>query len=256
MILKVVGFTALVALLAGEFAAHGAIIYVDATDGASGNTQTALAVTGQVGVGAVWTPVAVDAVDGQWRARTGFGIQPTATTPPSGAGLATLNGTVYESGGNTGGDNAPRLRTTVSGLPVDTYNVYAYFWSDQAGSPWQIRAGLIDDANPLPRYQGSGIATTIGSAAGSAPDGGNLPVLIATDTAGGSNTPSGRRVWQVLLGQQTGSSISVYVEDLPPTNGNERAWYDGVGYERIPEPTAMALIGIGLPFLIRSRRRN
>jgi hypothetical protein len=182
-------------------------------------------------------------VDGQWRARTGNGIQPTATSPPSGAGLTTLNGTVYESGGNSGGDDAPRLMTTVTGLPNDTYNVYVYFWNDQTNSPWQIRAGLTDDPNPLPRYVGSGTATTIGSAVGTAPDGGNLPVLIATDNAGGSGTPSGRRVWQVLLGQQTGTDIAVYVEDLPPTSSIQRAWYDGIGYESatVPEPTCLIL---------------
>jgi hypothetical protein len=255
---KLAGAFALLLFAVSGLAANGAIVYVDATDGASGNTKTAPAVSGQVGAGATWTPVTVDAVDGQWRARTGFGIQPSATSPPSGAGLTTLNGTVYENGGNSGGDNAPRLMTTVAGLPNDTYNVYAYFWTDQTSSPWQIRAGVTDDANPLPRYTGSGASTTIGSAVGSAPDGGNAPVLIATDNAGGSGTPAGRRVWQVLLGQQIGTSLTVYVEDLPPTNGNERAWYDGIGYESatVPEPMSLATVGLGVTLLLSVSRRR
>jgi hypothetical protein len=239
--------------------AQAAIIYVDATSGLTGNTVTGATVNGPVGVGLPWSPVGGDAIDGQWRARTGFGIQPTETAPPSGIALATLNGTVFENGGNSGGDNAPRLRTTVSGLTPGIYNVYAYFWIDQNGSPWRIRAGLSDSADPLPLYVGSNVGTTLGSVSGTAPGGGNLPILIATDnaTGGTTTTPPGRRVLQVLLGQLAGvSNLNVFIEDAPPTNGNERTWYDGIGYERvIPEPSSLLLLMLGCLAAAATRRR-
>jgi hypothetical protein len=205
------------------------IVYVDATSGASGNTVTALQPTGPVGDGTVWEPVEPDAVDGQWRARTGLGIPPTVTAPPSGVGLATFDGTVFESGGNSGGDDAPRLKTTVNGLAQGTYNVYVYFWIDQNGSPWRIRAGLHDSVAPLTLYEGSNLGATLGKESGKSEDG-YLPVVIATDNFGGASTPPGRRLLQVLLGQTTGTSINVFVEDAPPKNGVERSWYDGIGY--------------------------
>jgi hypothetical protein len=226
------------ALTVGVWAtpAGAAIIYVDATDGAAGNTALAPSAGG-----GVWTTNTTDTVDAIWRFRTGFGLAPTATSPPSGAGSVTTGGagTVYESTGNTATpDDVPRVVTTVSGLPSDTYNVYVYFWSDQSNSPWRVRAGLTDDPNPLSLYLGS-----------NTPSGTPTPVNIATDSGG-------RIFYQVLLGQQTGTSLSVFVEDGPATGGTSRTWYDGIGYESaIPEPASLAALGLGGLALLHRRRR-
>ena len=133
-----------------------------------------------------------------------FGLAPTATTVPSGA-ITTTAGTVYESTGNTTpSDAVPRLVTTVGGLASATYNVYAYFWSDQASSPWRIRAGLTDTAADLPLFVGGG------GLAGS-------PVPVDTTV----RDATGRVLWQASLGQVTGNSIKVFIDNAPATTNNE-----------------------------------
>jgi hypothetical protein len=193
------------------------ITYVDATDGPKGNTVMADRPTGPVGKGVEWTTNGTDTDDHTWRKRTKLGLPESSKTVPAG-GAFTMpvdvdNGTVYESTGNTNpGDDVPRLKTTVSDLPTDTYDVYVYFWSDQANSPWRIRAGLTDSEEPLPLF-----------IAGKTPKGDPEPVLLAVD---GAN----RKLYQVKLGQVKGTSISVFVEDAPDKGGINRTWYDGIGY--------------------------
>jgi hypothetical protein len=226
--------TLIVAVAVAAGTAEAAIVYVDATDGVSGNTAIAPSAGG-----GVWTTNGTDTVDGIWRLRSGFGLAPTTTSVPSGAFDAS-GGTVYESTGNSSpSDNVPRLVTNVVGLAPALYNVYAYFWGDQNSSPWRIRAGLTDSVDPLGLFIG-----------GSSPSGSPLPI----DTGGRDG--AGRVLWQASLGQVTGNSFSVYVEDAPAANGNERTWYDGVGYERIPEPTCAILLGAASLMIVISLRRR
>jgi hypothetical protein len=207
------------------------IIYVDA-DFTAGTGNTLLAEGGVVSTNTT------DSVDGIWRSRTGFGLNPADTALPIGTVATGGAGTVYESTGNSNpSDNIPRVVTTVSGLALNTYDVYVYFWMDQNGSPWRIRAGVEDTVDPLPLYVGSnGITPT------------DSPISwVGSDSAG-------RRLLQAYLGQVTGTLISVYVEDAPAANGNERTWYDGIGYAVIPEPATLVLLGLGALTVLRKRK--
>lgn len=203
-----------------------AITYVDA-DFSNGNTEYAPS----SGLSGPITLATTDTVDGLWRYRGGFGLSETDITLPIVPIATGGTGTVYESAGNSGADDVPRVVTSVGGLAMNTYDVYVYYWSDQAGSPWRIRAGLADTVDPLTLFSiYDGSSTQVG-----------------TDSAG-------RKLWQASLGQVTGTSISVFVEDAPAANGNERTWYDGIGYEAIPEPATLALLGLGALAVIRKRK--
>jgi hypothetical protein len=188
--------------------------------------------------GGVVSTNTTDSVDGIWRSRTGFGLNPADTALPIGTVATGGAGTVYESTGNSNpSDNIPRVVTTVSGLALNTYDVYVYFWMDQNGSPWRIRAGFENTVDPLPLYVGSnGITPT------------DSPVSWV-----GSDSQN-RRLLQAYLGQVTGTSISVFVEDAPAANGNERTWYDGIGYAVIPEPATLVLLGLGALTVLRKRK--
>jgi len=84
------------------------IIYVDADFTAdTGNTLLAPSAGG----GVVPTNT-TDTVDGIWRYRSGFGLKPTDTVIPT-SPIDLAGGTVYESAGNSGADNVPRIVTTV-----------------------------------------------------------------------------------------------------------------------------------------------
>ena len=103
-------FTSVAVLATSISAALAApITYVDATDGAAGNTALA--------AGGVWTAAvdpAATGTDNLWRKRS-FG---------NGA-------SIFEtSGQGTPTDDAQRLVTTISGLaPGQPYKLYAFFWS-------------------------------------------------------------------------------------------------------------------------------
>jgi hypothetical protein len=104
--------------------------YVDATSGSGGNTTLAN--------GSVFSPPlnGTTGADNNWEQRTIFGS----------------GGNIFESGGETAED-APELRTTISGLvPGANYAVNVFFW-DATGTTenWNIRAAFssASNANPL-----------------------------------------------------------------------------------------------------------
>lgn len=186
------------------------IIYVDATDGETGNTTLA--------TGEIFTATGGnDGTDGLWRPRA-FGN----------------SATIFEANGATNGNPndeiVPRLNTTIQ-VPENDYDVYVYFWSDTSG--WRIKAAL-ENADPLPLF----IAND--------PNGG-ATVAVAEDFEEPVPMLSegNRTLWQAYLGT-TGvtTSISVYIDSDPRpagvTSWNERTWYDGIGYkiasETKPEP--------------------
>jgi hypothetical protein len=198
--------------------AQAQIVYVDATPL---NVTQSASPSGPVGAGIPWAGITDEqnAVDGQWAYRRKFGLPEGTTAPPATGSEIVFDNTVgtstnflMEASGPVGIEDVPRLALTVSSLPSDTYDVYVYYWV--SGGQYAIRAGLTDTAAPLPLFNnttGTQIATS------------------STTSTPPSNTNAELR--QVLLGQATGTSFTVYVEDLPAINaGTERSWFDGVGY--------------------------
>ncbi len=191
------------------------ITYVDATDGETGNTKLA---SGEV----FKATTANSGMDNRWRLRTGF------ANPPG-------SGTIYEAGGTYGEtvntEDCPRLVTTVSGLPEDTYKVYVYFWSDN--SQWRIRADLKGTDEQLPLFYSRPIspeeeAPTSTSAA--------VPAKADDFKAAPLLSEGNRILWQAYLGEVKGTTITVFVDDDPAhKTHSSRTWYDGIGYQAVPE---------------------
>lgn len=224
----------LATLLAGGIAgsAQGQYLYLDATSGALGNTTLAN--------GNTFTPPlnGVTGTDNNWEQRTVLGS----------------SGNIFESGGENVTENAPELRTLITGLtPGGAYSVYVNFWDPTSNvEDWSVRAGFT--ANPG--------ANTLFSAADATGDLGSTASVLANtltySTAPTIFAESGRALLAGLIGTTIANGsgeIAVYVDDLPTSlNVNRRTWYDGVSFTQVPEPTSFTLAILGLAGLVVRRK--
>jgi hypothetical protein len=227
------------ALLAVVSSASAQTIYVDATEGISGNTAIAPSAGGGVFTS---IPQSNTPNDGLWDGRA-FGN----------------SATIFQNAGTTAAvdTNAVRLATSVSGLAADSYNVYVYFWTDNSPT-WRIGASLTDSPGQLPLFQSGGAGVT------QFYTGSDATVLSSTLTPNPFTTSvviaeGNRRLLQGYVGTFTGTSVSVFIEgDRSMTTFNQRTWYDGVGYSVVPEPSTATLFGLGTlagTFILRRRRK-
>ena len=179
---------------------HAQIIYVDATSGPGGNTTLA--------DGSVFSPPlnGTTGADNLWEERTALGS----------------GGNIFEAGGEVA-ENAPELKTTISGLtPGASYPIYLYFWdSDDALAGWYIRGGFA--SNPDSNTLFSALSGSV------------LASSLTYSTAPTIFTEGNRTLYAALLGSFTADAngrIAVFVDDLPvTTNPTQRTWFDGVGYQ-------------------------
>lgn len=124
------------------------------------------------------------------------------------------------------GENAPTLETVVIGLSSGTiYNIYAYHVTHDS-NPWGIQAGL---------------------------NGGGMTTYVKDD--GTVIEDSGLNLERVLLGQVSGTTTVTVDLDDRTDGGGRRSFIKGVGIEAIPEPSTVALLGLGGLALIRRRRK-
>jgi hypothetical protein len=146
--------------------------------------------------------------------------------------------TVYGNGGScytageSGTENVPTIKTTVSGLADGTYDVFAYYWcvptpdmnwSNASGgfdpNDWGIRAGFDPcDANMLCFFRQSSQFAEASQFSD--------PVTV---------TGTGVQLYRVYIGRKAvsgGSSVVVYLDNYDSTftyNKPSRTTYDGVG---------------------------
>lgn len=156
--------------------------------------------------------------DGNWHVRTGLG-----------------NGSTVLTAGETTGEDAPVLKTTVADLNAGTYDVFAFFWSD-LDEDWRLLAGLSQDDLILYRRRGAQQA-----------EGPQFDATLVLDEAD-------RSLYRAYLGRVSltdGEALNVFI-DNHSTSDTGRVWYDGIGYapvRAVPEPTAVAPLLIGATLL-------
>jgi hypothetical protein len=228
------------------------VLYVDAD-----TTNTTLADGTAMVEGSIGYATGVTTADDLWELR-GFG-----------------NGvTIFESNAD-GGEDAPRLKTTVTITEAGTYDVYAYFWGAiYSGGLWRGRTSSTDDAGDLPGYNtdqfaGSSFSpmTWLSVVIEYGGNDGLNPGPITTNDASGIEdgghfdnsvliSEGNRGLCEVLVGRMTvdaGGLIDVYIDDLANTSSGNRVWYDGVGVALVPEPATVVLLSLGA-LLLRRRK--
>lgn len=232
---------AILALALSTSFASAAITYVDAAEGGSGNT---FATGGSLG-------------DTSWLEDPGTAA---ANETQWGKRAFTNNSTVFQALHETEtSDDMPELTTQITGLADGTYTIWVFYW-DQVVSDtqnWIISAGLTSGS--LSSYSSPGEPAVAGATTVGVSDANGLSFTTSVDTIEnpGSSTAE-RRMFGVNLGDVTvsgGSAVNVYVDNLIGNGSLNRAWYDGVGYELVPEPSSSLLVGLGVLSLLLRRRR-
>jgi hypothetical protein len=219
----------------GALTATAQLNYLDASSGLLGNTTLA--------DGSPFTPPlnGTTGLDNNWEQRTTFGS----------------GGNIFEAGGETAAEDAPELRTTISGLtPGGVYQVYGLFWDPTStAEDWSLRAGFT--SNPG--------ANTLFSAADATVELGGATAAVVASTLSFTAAPtifseSSRALLAGLIGNTTADgsgNIHIFVDDRPAaTSVNLRTWYDGVAYQAVPEPTTAALAGLAVAGVVIFRRRQ
>jgi len=164
----------------------------------------------------------------------------------SGGNAGSKGGYVFQ--GNSGD---PELTTEITGLSDGTYNIWVFYWAREDNHNWGIHAGLapgteLANVSSLPYY--SDVSNGVNAS--------NLTFtnspIVNRGTESNISPLYGSNLGQVVV--TGGAVVNVYINDK---NGNAttRTWYEGVGYELVPEPSSLAMLGLG-SLLIARRRRN
>ncbi|MEM9347247.1 MAG: PEP-CTERM sorting domain-containing protein [Planctomycetota bacterium] len=149
---------------------------------------------------------------------------------------------VYSSFGNGAADNSELdVTTSVSGLDLNTYNVFVVFLSDSTLTNGAgIAAALSGD--PLVDYLFTSETA-------------NGQIKVGESDSGGTGV---FQAYAIQVGTVTGTEISIdagLTNQVDSGSGDERSVYIGLGYQVVPEPGSLALLGLGGLCVLR-RRRN
>jgi hypothetical protein len=139
------------------------------------------------------------AADSRWHEYTGYG-----------------NGGSCFTAGDSGAENVPTIKTTITGLSDGTYDVFAYFWCDP-NADWGIRGSFDPNDMLCFNKQSSQFAEASQF---------SIPVTV---------TGPGVQLYRVYIGRKVvsgGTPVVVYLDNYDSTySGNvpTRTTYDGAG---------------------------
>ncbi len=151
----------------------------------------------------------------------------TGTTNPIFSGRDSLDETL------------PALTTTVTGLAAGEYTTYAFFrdpsvWEHNASASGTVSGPTVTSSGQV--ANGPGVDATTLSYNGSGPTSGNITsygVELGTVEVGAD----GEITWTINQGV------------------GDRTWFEGVGFEAVPEPSSALLSILGAVALLGKRRR-
>jgi hypothetical protein len=192
--------------------------------------------------------------DSKWRYRGGFGV--------SGIWEATSSSTTPE--------DAVQITTSVA-VPNGTYQVYVFFVPVEAGAESPVGSGVDND---FPIRAGNTSTTLelfdqLGPASGSTYSGYEVATvgknaLTGVDALTFTSAPNNQGTRPLLYGLLSTTQVvddgilEVFIDDFPALgfggNTDARTWYDGIGYERVPEPSITLLGALGSLMLLRRSR--
>ncbi|MBN1911232.1 MAG: BNR-4 repeat-containing protein [Pirellulales bacterium] len=128
------------------------------------------------------------------------------------------NGSVFTSN-EYGEEDAPVIKTTLTGVADGSYDVFAYFWSD-VDEDWLVEVGFSEDAMVLCERQGAQQA-----------EAGEFDDTVLTRQS------ADWALYRAYVGRTEVDmgSLSVFIDDYEnaTTDGHQRVWYDGLGYARV-----------------------
>ncbi len=202
--------------IASASQASADITFVDAVHGVSGNTFK----TGSTLTDTSWLSAANNSTanNAQWVTRSPWGNGDTVYQ-------AIISSTA----------NFPEITTRISGLANGTYEIWGFYWDNitTSSEKWMFSAGLNSGA--LTTYSNDVVtgATTTGVVNTSTLSFSNSPTITQT-VSGITYNLFGVKLGQVVV---AGGTVDVYVDRniTAASSTQNRVWYDGVGYELIPQ---------------------
>lgn len=217
---KIAVITSLFTAVFAAGTTQAAIVYVDADYG----TNTALDGAGTFNASNTGQGI----VDNQWSER---------------AFVSVNGGSVLVAAGT---ENATPRLVTIFTLPgAGQYNIYGYYHINNSGAgDWDASFALgSGSATSYTDSNGTNLAATIG----------HFTEAVVVDAGSDINLfEASLGVWDTSV---NGLTVSVYIDDPETSGSDDRTWYDGVGYEAVPEPSSIALLGLGGLALVLRRRR-
>ena len=183
---------------------HAQIVYLDAVDGAAGNTTL-------TDDSVLFADDTTGATTWRQRDNAAFGS----------------NLSIFE-----GVEPSPEIKTRISGLnPGGFYRIRVHFWDPQSlNEDWNVKAGFSSGNLTVFSREAAAVLNSVASP---------LASTLTYDVAPTQFGPNAAR--DMLAGDlgfttaNESGEIYVYLDDFGVADVNQRTWYDGLSYEIVPD---------------------